>query len=69
MTTKHHLEQELLLIERWLQGTTEPFDAWDWDGRELTLFLHQKPIEKYTREILAEEIPGFPATTTARKEP
>ena len=56
MTTEQHL------IERWLHGTTEPFEDWDWDGRELTLFLNDQPIEKYTRETLAEVIPGFPTT-------
>ncbi len=60
-----NLETEVRLIERWLHGSSEPFDDWDWDGRELTLFLHNEPIEKYTRETLAEAIPGFPTTTTA----
>jgi len=36
MTTEQHL------IERWLHGTTEPFDDWDWDGLELTLFLKHR---------------------------
>jgi len=69
MITENQLEQECHLIERWLHGTTEPFDDWDWDGHELTLFLHYQPFEKYTRKTLAALISGFPATTTARKEP
>lgn len=63
--TADQLDMEVPLIERWLHGTTEPFDDWDWDGQELTLFLHNEPIEKYKRETLAEVIQGFPATTTA----
>ncbi len=59
--SEDQLETEVHLIERWLHGSSEPFDDWDWDGQELTLFLHAKPIEKYTREILAEAIQGFPA--------
>jgi len=69
MITENQLELELHMIERWLHGTTEPFDDWDWNGHELTLFLNNEPIEKYTRKSLAEAIPGFPATTTAKKEP
>ncbi len=56
------LEVEVHLIERWLHGSSEPFDDWDWDGRELTIFLHNEPIEKYTRETLAKAIEEFPAT-------
>jgi hypothetical protein len=69
MTIEDQLELEFCLIDGWLKDTTEPFDDWDWDGHELTLFLHNEPIEKYTRETLAEAIPGFPTTTTveARK--
>ncbi len=48
------------LIRSWLKDTTEPFDDWDWDGHELTLFLNGQAIEKYTRETLAEVIQGFP---------
>ncbi len=59
------LEAEVHLIERWLHSSSEPFDDWDWDGQELTIFLHNAPIEKYTRETLAEAIPGFPTTTTS----
>ena len=51
---------EIDLIEDWLHASSEPFDDWDWDGEELTLFLHGAPIEKYPREILAEVIQGFP---------
>lgn len=63
MITENQLEQEFHLIERWLHGTTEPFDDWDWNGRELTLFLHHEPTETYTRETLASAIPTFPPTT------
>ena len=69
MITENQMGQELHLIDRWLHGTTEPFDDWDWNGRKLTLFLDHKPIEKYTRKTLAEAIPGFPPTTISRKEP
>ncbi len=67
MQTKsdEQLETELHLIERWLHGSSEPFDDWDWDGRELTLFLHNEAIEKYTRATLAGVIPGFPKNTRA----
>jgi len=61
MQTDDQLKAETQLIERWLHGTTEPFDDWEWDGRELTLFLHNQPIEKYARKTLVEAIPGFPA--------
>jgi hypothetical protein len=55
--------------ERWLHGIIELFDDWVWDGRDLTLFLHNKAIERYSRKTLTEAIPSFPTTTTARKEP
>ncbi len=64
MTPENQLDIEVGLIHGWLKDTTEPFDDWDWNGRELTLFLDNDPIEKYTRETLAEAIPGFPTTTT-----
>ncbi len=71
MTTKDQLEIETGLIESWLKDTTEAFDDWDWDGTELTLFLQNQPIEKYTRETLATIIQGFPTpqpcTTTSSK--
>jgi hypothetical protein len=62
MTAEDQLETEVYLIERWLHGSSEPFDDWDWDGRELTLFLHNEPIEKYTRETLAQTLQGFSQT-------
>ncbi len=56
------------MIGRWLHGTTEPFDNWDWDGHELTLFHHNNPIEKYTPGGLGDGYPGpsinQPCTTT-----
>jgi hypothetical protein len=61
MTAEDQMEQEVHLIERWLQGSSEPFDDWDWNGQELTIFLHREPIEKYTRRTLAESIQGFPS--------
>ncbi len=54
------INRELHLIEHWLRDTCEAFDDWSWDGMELTIFLGGKPIEKYTRQTLAEAIPGFP---------
>ena len=47
MTTKHQHVEEVHLIDLWLHATTEPFDDWDWDGHELTLFLNKEPIEKF----------------------
>jgi hypothetical protein len=68
MTAENQLEQEVRLIETWLKDTTEPFDDWDWDGRELTIFLNNEPTEKYTRSTLADAIPGFPTTTTTGRD-
>jgi hypothetical protein len=36
------------LISRFLHTTTEPFDTWDWDGKELLIFLNNRIIERYT---------------------
>lgn len=53
------LEKKLNLIQSWLKTTSEPFDAWDWDGKILTIWLNDKLIEKYTNKDLKEVIRDF----------
>lgn len=53
------LEKRLDLIQSWLKTTSEPFDDWDWDGNILTIWLNDKPIEKYANKDLKEVIGDF----------
>lgn len=46
--------QEILnKISFWLARTTEYFDEWNWDGRELLIYLKGKVIERYSyRDVI-----------------
>lgn len=52
-------QRELDLIQNWLADTTEEFDDWDYDGKELIIFLKNLPIERYTAENIKEFLKGF----------
>lgn len=53
------MQRQLDLIARFLHFTTEPFDDWDWDGKELIIILNNKIIERYTFRDLKEIITNF----------
>ena len=55
MDTQNHLE----LIARFLHYTNEPFDKWDWDGKELIIFFDNKIIERYSFNDLLTIIKNF----------
>ena len=46
-------------ITRFLHNTTEPFDDWDWNGKILTIWLKDKPIERYLLADVRKFIKGF----------
>lgn len=51
------MEDKILnAISRFLHTTTEPFDDWFWDGKELQIVLNNKTIEKYSCADLKELI-------------
>lgn len=52
-------QRKLDIIQSWLSDTTEPFDDWDYDGKELVLFLNKEVIERYSEEDLKEIIEDF----------
>lgn len=42
-------------IQSWLGDTTEDMDDWDWDGRELTVFIDDELVETYdANEVVVE---------------
>jgi hypothetical protein len=47
-------QKKLGYVIRWLAGTTEPFDDWDWDGKTLTIFSNGK-TEKYKWEDICPQ--------------
>jgi len=53
------MQKRLDLIARFLHGTTEPFDCWDWDEKELLIFLNGKIIERYSFADLKNIIEDF----------
>jgi len=52
------LQAQSDLIRKWLSETTEPFDDWDWDGNELSIFCGNE-VEKYQFEALKNLIKYF----------
>lgn len=54
---EYQLNKQLDLIQSWLKDTTEPFDSWDWDGKELLIFLNGEVVERYSYKQLKEFIP------------
>ncbi len=52
-------QKKLNLIRKWLSDTTEPFDEWDFDGKELILLLKHQIIERYSKEDIKNFIKGF----------
>lgn len=60
MTDKLQKEQQRLdTIQFWLSRTTESFDAWDYDGTELVVFINNKAIERYSNKEIKKFIEGF----------
>ena len=53
---KELTEREFIMIERFFHYTTEPFDDWYWDGTELTVWLKEKVIERYSYSDVKEFI-------------
>lgn len=54
---EYQLNKQLDLIQSWLKDTTESFDSWDWDGKELLIFLNGEVVERYSYKQLKEFIP------------
>lgn len=52
-------EQRLNAIQFWLARTTEQFDDWDYDGKELVIFLNGKPVERYLNRDMKKFIENF----------
>ena len=50
------LQEKLDRIRKFLSETTEPFDDWDYDGKELKIFLNDELIEEYSKRDLKEII-------------
>lgn len=50
------LQKKLDKISGFLKETTEPFDDWDYDGKELKIFLNDELIEEYSKQDLKEMI-------------
>jgi len=48
-------QKELSKIETWVRKSGLDYDDWDWDGKELTIFLKKGNPEKYSKEDLEEE--------------
>jgi hypothetical protein len=46
---------ELSKIETWVRKSGMDYDDWEWDGKELTIFLKKGNPEKYSKEDLEEE--------------
>ena len=55
---ENNKEKQLNLIDRFLHITTEPFDDWDWDGRELIVFNNEN-VENYSISDFKELLIGF----------
>lgn len=53
------LQRQADLIDRFLHPTTEPFDDWEWNGKELIIWLDEKPIERYLYKDIKVFIKGF----------
>lgn len=52
-------QKKLDLIRKWLSETTEPFDDWDYNGKDLIILFEEKILEKYTKKELTLFIKGF----------
>lgn len=50
------LQHQIHKISHWIDRTTEPFEDWDWDGNELTIYFNNECVEKYTLDDLREVI-------------
>jgi hypothetical protein len=46
------LQAEDNMISSFLKLSTEPYDDWEWDGKELNVILRNRIIERYSREDL-----------------
>ncbi|GEM_PF-872623 len=53
------LQRQLDLIQMWLASTTEPYDDWDWDGANLTVFIQDDVVERYSYDDLKGVIKNF----------
>ena len=53
------MQEQLDSIERFLHYTTEPFDDWEWDGEELSIWLSDERIERYSFADVKGFIKGF----------
>lgn len=51
-------QRRIELIERFLHYTTEPFDDWEYDGKELRIYFNDN-IEIYKNTDLRTIIKGF----------
>lgn len=52
-------QKRLDAIQFWLSRTTESFDDWEYDGKELVIFLNGKAIERYPNKDMKKFIEGF----------
>lgn len=53
------IQEQSDLIDRFLHLTSEPFDDWLWDGKELSIILKEETIEKYYFDDLKPLIHEF----------
>jgi len=52
MTEQRQEQAKLDLIQYWLSRTTEEFDEWYYDGKELVIILKEKVLERYDNEAI-----------------
>lgn len=52
-------QKQYNLIYSFFKTTTEPFDSFEWDGKNLIVYLGDSIIEKYTYFDLKEIISNF----------
>jgi len=54
------MQNQLDLLERFFHYTVfVPYDNWDWDGRELTVWLNDELVERYSYSDIQDFIKGF----------
>lgn len=53
------LQSESDKVYAWLKTTSEPFDNWEYDGKELTVYHGTDKPEVYKRDFLAKQIPDL----------
>lgn len=52
-------EKQFNTIDYYFRKTSEPYDDWDWDGKELTIWYDGQVIERYSYQDLSKIIKNF----------